>query len=159
MKVNAAYSIRTLKNLLLFAAYIAALWSVTWYNFHFYSGTYNTIITDFLLTLAFIFAFFLPMAAPKRFKGQHAAFVSAVLCAAALLFLFLLRPSYTVADGYRILEAAHYENVQLDDAYVQSSMHNRHFPVSAGITFRAQQGQELYEILFNPASGDYNVIT
>lgn len=92
MRYSTGRGIQTLKSLLLFAAYIAALWGTTWYNLHYYSGTYNTVVTDILLTIAFAVTFFYPIAVPQKpYKGITVA-VSSMSLTAAVLCLFVLHP-------------------------------------------------------------------
>ena len=92
MRISAVKGTRSLKNLLLFSAYIAALCGTIWYNLHYYGGTYNTVVTDIQLTVAFAVAFFYPVAAPQKpYKGIAAA-VSGISLAAAVLCLFALHP-------------------------------------------------------------------
>lgn len=92
MRISAVKGTRSLKNLLLFAAYIAALCGTIWYNLHYYGGTYNTVVTDILLTVAFAVAFFYPVAAPQKPYKSIAAAVSGISLAAAVLCLFALHP-------------------------------------------------------------------
>ncbi len=79
--------IQAFKNFILFALYISALLGVAWYNFQYYGGTYNTIITDLLLTTSFIVAYFIPMMMPQQSKKSIYC-LSALLFVAAILLLF-----------------------------------------------------------------------
>lgn len=156
MRFSAARSGRSaLWSLLTFLAYVAALWAIAYYNLHDYQGAYNTIVTDILLSLAFAAAFFPPMLAPRCNKRKLALLVIALLCLAVVSF-FALRPQYTVNDGYQILSDAHYEQIQLEDAYVPQAQNDPSHPfVSSSIVFKAKQGADFYEILFDPTSGSY----
>ena len=90
MKFSAAKGTRSLKNLLLFAAYLAALWGTSWYNLHYCGGTYNTVLTDILLSIAFAAAFFYPIAAPQKQHKVITTAISSIALAAAALCLFIL---------------------------------------------------------------------
>lgn len=92
MRYSTGRGIQTLKSLLLFAAYTAALWGTSWYNLRYYGGTYNTVVTDVLLTVAFAVAFFYPIAAPQKPRKGIAAAISGISLAAAVLCLFVLHP-------------------------------------------------------------------
>ena len=92
MRYSAGRGIQTSKNLLLFAAYIAALWGTSWYNLRYYGGTYNTVVTDILLTVAFAVAFFSPITVPQKPRKGITAAVSSISLTAALLCLFVLHP-------------------------------------------------------------------
>ena len=95
------------------------------------------------------------MLAPRCNKRKLALLVIALLCLAVVSF-FALRPQYTVNDGYQILSDAHYEQIQLEDAYVPQAQNDPSHPfVSSSIVFEAKQGTNLYEILFDPTSGSY----
>lgn len=90
MKFSAAKGTCSLKNLLLFAAYLAALWGTSWYNLHYCGGTYNTVLTDILLSIAFAAAFFYPIAAPQKQRKVITTAISSIALAAAALCLFIL---------------------------------------------------------------------
>ena len=70
-------TVSRLWGLAVFTVYVAALWFVGWYDLRICGGSYNTIVTDALLSAAFFAAFFLPL-----FPGcpRKAAAVAAVLC-------------------------------------------------------------------------------
>ena len=144
-----------LRSLFLFVLYVAALWAVTWYSLHYYHGAYNTIISDVLLTLAFAAAFFPPLLVPRCSRRRIALFAAPLLLL-SVVALFALRPPYTVKDGYQILSAAQYEQVQLENIYLPQTRTSLSHPlVSSGIVYQATQGSTPHEILFDPASGTY----
>lgn len=156
MNISAVKGIRTLKNLLLFAAYVAALWGTSWYDLHYYGGTYNTVVTDVLLTCTFAVAFFFPIVVPQKPRKGVVTVISCAALAAAVLCLFVLRPQYTVSDGFQILSAAHYEDVQLNVAFSHAdNVRNGNPLVSTGIVYQATLDGHDYELLFDPATGSY----
>lgn len=130
--------------LLLFCPYLAALWFSAWYDLHFYGGSYGTTAADLLLTLALVSALFPPIIAPER-NTRLFKIIACAAAAAAVLVFFLCRPAYTVSDGYRILSAADYQNIQVEEQYR---------PVH-GIVYRADRNGQLCEITFDPRNGDF----
>ena len=79
-----------LRGLLLFILYVTALWAVGWYNFRVYSGSYNTIVTDTLLSAAFLVSFFPPLFPGCRKKAV--ALLAALLWLGAAISFFALQP-------------------------------------------------------------------
>ena len=83
-------TVSRLWGLAVFTVDVAALWFVGWYDLRICGGSYNTIVTDALLSAAFFAAFFLPL-----FPGcpRKAAAVAALsLLALAAAFFFALQP-------------------------------------------------------------------
>ena len=66
------------------------LWFVGWYDLRICGGSYNTIVTDALLSAAFFAAFFLPLlpGCPRK----AAAVTALSLLALAAAFFFALQP-------------------------------------------------------------------
>lgn len=77
------------RGLLLFIVYVALLWGIGWYNFYICGGTYNTIVSDTLLSAAFAVSFFAPLFPGCR-KKATALLSLALLAAATITFVALI---------------------------------------------------------------------